>query len=96
MLVKEKFCKTALTGTNFQYHLLGDLMVDDDWTETGESRRDIKIENLLLSQKGHVNATYSYNTTVGAIFVRDLLIFNLINNSQTYSCEPEPELASPI
>lgn len=42
VLVKEKFCRTALTGTNFQYHLLGDLMVDDGWTQTGESRRDIR------------------------------------------------------
>lgn len=42
VLVKEKFCRTALTGTNFQYHLLGDLMADDDWAETGDSRRDIR------------------------------------------------------
>lgn len=31
-----------LTGTNFQYHLLGDLMEDDDWTATRESGRGVR------------------------------------------------------
>lgn len=60
VLVTEKFCRTALTGTNFQYHLLGDLMADVDWTETRDSRRDIRaIENLLLLQEGHVNGSFA-------------------------------------
>ena len=32
----------GLTGTNLQYHLLGDLMVDDDWTTKGKSGRGIR------------------------------------------------------
>lgn len=39
-----------LTGTNLLYHLLGDLMVDDDWTER-ESGRDVNVsKNFLLIQ----------------------------------------------
>lgn len=36
------FTLDGLTGTNLQYHLLGDLMVDDDWTTTGESGRGVR------------------------------------------------------
>lgn len=32
----------GLTGTNLQYHLSVDLMVDDDWT-TGESKRGVRL-----------------------------------------------------
>lgn len=32
----------GLTGTSLQYHLLGDLMLDDDWTTTGESGRGVR------------------------------------------------------
>lgn len=44
MLVDEEefFRMDGLTGTNLQYHLLGDLMVDDDWTTTGESGRGVR------------------------------------------------------
>lgn len=38
--VEEVFLSMSrLTGTNLQYHLLGDLMVDDDRTTTGENVR---------------------------------------------------------
>lgn len=33
------FSMSRLTGTNLQYHLLGDLMMDDDRTTTGENVR---------------------------------------------------------
>lgn len=42
-----------LTGTNLQYHLLGDLMADDDWTTPGESGTDVRttvVTNFLLLQ----------------------------------------------
>lgn len=39
---EEFFRMDGLTGTNLQYHLLGDLMVDDDWTTTGESGRGVR------------------------------------------------------
>lgn len=49
MFVEEElFRMDGLTGTNFQYHLLGDLMVDDDWTKTGESGRGKKGSLLQL------------------------------------------------
>lgn len=63
VLVKEKICRTALTGTNFQYHLLGDLMEDDDWTETGESRRDIRPSRTFsFFKKDMQMELFSYNT----------------------------------
>lgn len=40
---EEFFRMDGLTGTNLQYHLLGDLMVDDDWTTTGESGRGVRV-----------------------------------------------------
>lgn len=41
---KEGFFRMdRLTGTNFRYHLLGDLMVDDDWTTTGESGTGVRL-----------------------------------------------------
>lgn len=40
---EEVFRMDGLTGTNLQYHLLGDLMVDDDWTTTGKSRRGVRL-----------------------------------------------------
>lgn len=46
--------KTALTGTNFRYHLLGDLMVDDDWTETGDSRTDIRPSRTFSYFRKHM------------------------------------------
>lgn len=39
---EEVFGMDELTGTNLQYHLLGDLMVDDDWTTTGKSGRGVR------------------------------------------------------
>lgn len=39
---EEFFRMDGLTGTSLQYHLLGDLMVDDDWTPTGESGRGVR------------------------------------------------------
>lgn len=40
---EEFFRMDGLTGTNLQYHLLGDLMVDDVWTTTtGESGTGIR------------------------------------------------------
>lgn len=43
MVGEKKFYRMdGLTGTNLQYHLLGDLMVDDDWTTTGESWRGVR------------------------------------------------------
>lgn len=55
VLVKDKFCRNGLTGTNFQYHLLGDLMMMiDDWTETGESRRDIRPSGTLSCFREHM------------------------------------------
>lgn len=36
------FTLDGLTGTNLLYHLLGDLMVDDDWTTTEESGRGVR------------------------------------------------------
>lgn len=51
---KEEFFRMErLTGTNLQYHLLGDLMIDDDWTTPGESGTGVRptaIKNFLLLQ----------------------------------------------
>lgn len=43
VMYEEEYCRVdGLTGTSLQYHLLGDLMVDDHWTPTGESGRCIR------------------------------------------------------
>lgn len=47
----EFFRMDRLTGTNLQYHLLGDLMADDDLTTPGESGTGVRptaVTNFVL------------------------------------------------
>lgn len=63
------FRMDGLTGTNLQYHLLGDLMEDVGWTKTGESGRGVrptagKKGSLLQLSPGHKIQTLEVTQSV--------------------------------
>lgn len=57
----EFFRRDGLTGTNLQYHLLVDLMVDDDWITTEESGRGVRpLQRLHNHFNGSTLSKMSY------------------------------------